>query len=99
MQDIKVKLKVEGKSDVELRRFWVTGNVGNVDPVNDGSTFVRSFLRWIFRCIVTFFRAFPETPLNMNARALLLQRLRFVTVHWHGAEMGFVGGGAGMLLD
>ena len=44
----------------------------------------------IFRCNVKFFRAFPETPLNMNARALLSRR----------CEMGFVrGGDAGMLLD
>ena len=50
-------------------------------PDNDGSKLVRSFLRWIFRCIVKFFRAFPETPLNMNARALLLRRRRFVPVH------------------
>ena len=50
-------------------------------PDNDGSTFVRSFLRWIFQCIVKFFRVFPETPLNMNARALFLRRRRFVTVH------------------
>ena len=35
-------------------------------PDNDGSKLVRSFLRWIFWCIVKFFRAFPETPRNMN---------------------------------
>ena len=38
-------------------------------PDKDGSTLVRSFLQIIFRKIVIFSRAFPETPLNMNARA------------------------------
>ena len=39
-------------------------------PDNDGSWLVQSFSRWILRTIVNFFGAFPETPLNMNARSL-----------------------------
>ena len=43
-------------------------------PDNDGSSFVRSFSRWIFRTIDNLFVAFPETPLNVNAHSLHSRR-------------------------
>ena len=43
-------------------------------PDNDESSLVRSFSRWILRTIANFFGAFPETPLNMNARSLHSRR-------------------------
>ena len=55
---------------------------------------VRSFSRWILQAIVNFFGALrTRVHCTHDVR-------RIVTVYWHGAEMGSVGGGdAGMMQE
>ena len=65
-------------------------------PDNDGSKHVRSFSRRILQTFVNFF-TLPKLLLTWTRVHCSNDVRRLVTVHWHGAEMGSVGGGdAGM---
>ena len=64
-------------------------------PDNDGSTLVQSFLRIIFRTIVIFFLAFPETECACTD---LTTDRSFVPVHWHSAEIHIIPW-SGWILD